>query len=110
MTTRAVQDGNTIQYTAPTGGVTSGQLIELTDMVAVANDAIAAGAVGTLLTEGVFTITKTAHAAGGFTQGDSVYVSSTGLITNVLTSNQLVGKAWAASATSATTVDVKLNR
>ena len=54
-------------------------------------------------------VTKTAHAAGAFTFGDTVYVSSTGLITNVSTSNQKVGIAMAVSATSETTVPVHLN-
>ena len=109
MTTTAKQDGRTMAYTAPTGGVTNGALVEVVDMVGVAYDAITAGEVGTLLTQGVFTITNTAHAAGGFSQGDSVYLSSTGLVTNSSTSNQFVGIAWAASATSATTVDVNIN-
>jgi len=98
-----------MQYTDPTGGVSSGDLVEVVDMVGIAYDDIASGGTGTLLTTGVYTITKTAHAAGGFSQGDSVYVSGAGLITNVSTSNQYVGIAWEASATSALSVPVNIN-
>jgi len=109
MTANAQQSGHTIQVTAPTGGYTAGQLIELVDMVAVVEDTLAAGEVGIAHTTGVFNLTKPAAAASGFTQGDSVYLTSTGAINATPTGDQYVGKAWAAAATGATTVPVNIN-
>ena len=109
MASTLIQNGETISGTTPTGGYTNGQLLELTDMVGIVNDAYAAGSTFVAITEGVWRITKVPAAANVFTQGDSVYVTTGGLITNVSTSNQLVGKAWAAATTTATTVDVKIN-
>jgi len=109
MVASAKQSGHMIQVTAPTGGYTSGELIELVDMVAVVEDTLAAGAVGAAHTTGVFTLTKAAGATTGFTQGDSVYLSGAGAINNTATGDQYVGKAWAAAVTGATSVDVAIN-
>ena len=109
MASTLLQNGETISGTTPTGGYTNGQLIELTDMVAIVNDAYAAGVTFVAITEGVWSITKTPGAANAFTQGDSVYLTGAGAITNVSTSNQLVGKAWAAATTTASSVEVKIN-
>ena len=110
MSTNLIQRGGALDYVAPTGGVAIGALVLLTDLAGVARNAIAAGETGAIETEGVWQITKTAHAAGGFTQGDAVYSSATGLITNAATGNTFVGTAAAASATGATSVNVLLNR
>lgn len=109
MASNLVSDGHTIQVTTPTGGYTSGQLVELVDMVGISFDAYAAGAAATLLVDGVFTLTKAAAADSGFSQGDSVYLTSTGLVNATATGDQYVGKAWAAAATGATSVRCRIN-
>lgn len=109
MASTLIQNGETISGTTPTGGYTNGQLIELTDIVGVVNDAYAAGATFVAIVDGVWRITKVAAADGAFTQGDSVYLTSTGAINNTAAGDQFVGIAWAAATTTATTVDVRIN-
>lgn len=109
MTANAKQSGHMCTVVAPTGGYTAGQLIELVDMVAVVEDTVAAGASVAAHVSGVFTLTKVANAAGGFTLGDSVYRTSTGNLIATATGNQYVGKAWGTAATGDTSVDVNIN-
>lgn len=104
-----LQNGETISGTTPTGGYTKDQLVELVDMVCIINDAYAAGTTFVGITEGVWNITKVAAADGAFTQGDSVYLTTSGVINNTATGDQYVGKAWAAATTTATTVEVRIN-
>ena len=105
----AKQSGHMIQVTAPTAGYSSGQLIELTDIVAIVEDTVAASAVGAAHLTGVFTLTTATGATTVFAQGDSVYVTTAGVITNVSTSNQFVGTAMVAATSGEATVDVNIN-
>ncbi len=100
-------EGASINYTA-TGAVTEGTLIQLTNVVGVALITAVTGATVPLAITGEFTLTKTAHAAGGFTQGDAVYVTSAGVINNTASGDKLVGFATAASATGSLAVTVVL--
>jgi predicted RecA/RadA family phage recombinase len=97
--------GQKINYTA-TGAVTEGTLIQLTNVVGVALITAVTGATVPLGIYGEYNLTKTAHGAGGFTQGDAVYVTSTGLINNTATGDLFVGIASAASVSGSTSVTV----
>ena len=90
-------EGASINYTA-TGDVTEGSLIQFTDVVGVALNTAVTGAVVPVAITGEFTLTKTATAAGGFTQGDAVYVTSAGVINNTASGDKLVGFATAPAA------------
>lgn len=101
-------EGASINYTA-TGAVTQGTLIQFTNVVGVALNTATTGATVPVAIIGEFSLTKTAHAAGGFTQGDAVYVTSSGVINNTSSGDKLVGFATAASVTGSTSVDVVLS-
>jgi len=98
-------EGASINYTA-TGAVTEGTLIQFTNVVGVALNTATTGDTVPCAITGEFTLTKTAAADTGFTQGDAVYVSSTGKINNTATGDLFVGYATAAAVTGATEVDV----
>ena len=100
-------EGASINYTA-TGAVTEGSLIQFTNVVGVALTTAVAGETVPCAITGEFTLTKTANAAGGFTQGDAVYVTGAGVINNTSAGDKLVGFATAASATGSTEVTVVL--
>jgi predicted RecA/RadA family phage recombinase len=100
-------EGSRINYTT-TGNVTEGALIQFTNIVGVALNTATTGATLPCAIEGEFTLTKTAAADTGFTQGDAVYVTSTGKINNTATGDLFVGFASAAAVTGATSVDVIL--
>lgn len=100
-------EGAKINYTA-TGTVTEKSVVQFTDITGVA---LISGVVGDTIPVaicGEFTLAKAAAADSGFSQGDSVYVTSTGAINNTATGDKLVGYASAAAATGATSVDVIL--
>lgn len=100
-------EGSKINYTA-TGAVTQGTLIQLTNLVGVALNTGVTGDTIPLAIDGEFELTKVAAADTGFTQGDAVYVTSTGKINNTATGDKFVGFASAAAVTGATTVNVIL--
>ena len=119
MTTKLVQDGNTVTYTC-TGNVTSGNLYSLlaggingtNGLPVVAAQSGTTGATVTMMAEGVFTLTKVAEANSALTVGQRVYFRTTGganKVTGVATSaDGTAGTAWSAAATGGTTVNVKL--
>lgn len=74
--------------------------VSLTDMVGIVVDDIPAGDTGTLAVQGVFEVTA---ATGAWTQGQNIYMTSSGTFTTASTGNVLAGKAWAAKTTAATT-------
>jgi len=98
-------EGASINYTA-TGAVTEGALIQFTNVVGVALNTATTGDTVPCAITGEFTLTKTAHAAGGFTQGDAVYVTSSGVINNTSSGDKLVGFASEASVTGSTSYTV----
>ena len=101
-------EGASINYTA-TGAVTEGALIQFTNIVGVALNTATTGDIVPCAITGEFTLTKTAHAAGGFTQGDAVYVTSSGVVNNTATGDKQVGFATAASVTGSTSYTVVLH-
>jgi len=100
-------EGASINYTA-TGNVTEGTLVQFTNVVGVALNTVTTGTVVPVAVVGEYSLTKTAAADTGFTQGDAVYVSSTGKINNTATGDKFVGFASAAAVTGATSVTVIL--
>ena len=100
-------EGASINYTT-TGNVTEGALIQFTNIVGVALNTATTGDTLPCAIVGEFELTKVAAADTGFTQGDAVYVSSTGKINNTATGDLLVGYATAAAVTGATAVNVVL--
>lgn len=100
-------EGASINYTA-TGAVTEGTLIQFTNVVGVALNTGTTGDTVPVAITGEFTLTKPAAATAGFTQGDAVYVTSTGAINNTATGDKFVGFATAAAATGGTSLTVVL--
>lgn len=100
-------EGAQITYTA-TGNVTEGTLVQFTNAVGVALNTVTTGSNVPVAIVGEFSLTKTAAADTGFTQGDAVYVTSTGKINNTATGDKFVGFATAAAVTGATAVNVIL--
>ena len=105
-----VQDGNYLTFTAG-ATITSGQLVQVGDLHGVSVTDVAAGATGTLVMEGVFTLPKlTGASADATTFGGPVYFSS-GSVSGSDSSGtrKKVGYALAAAAQAATTVQVRLD-
>ncbi len=102
-----VQKGAVMPWTNGTGAaVSSGDPVAVGDMVGVALGDIADGASGQLAVSEVFTLPKL--AAGAIAQGASVYLSAAGEISTTNTDTP-AGKAFAAAADGATTIQVLLN-
>lgn len=105
------KDGRFIDYT-PGSAVAAGDIVELgTDaaaIIGVAPNAIAAGELGALDTEGLYLFpkdTSTAHAIGAL-----LYWDGTSEVTETATDNPIVGRVVAAAGSSDPTVLVKLGR
>lgn len=112
MTTKLVQDGKTIPYTA-TGNGTVNNLQVVGATLCVIPKSFTTGDAVALLTEGVFTCTKIAEAGSGIAAGALAYYRVTGgvpKITGLATGGTLAGTGWQATtaATGDTTVTIKL--
>lgn len=109
MATNFVKEGETLTYTNATGtAIASGDLVIIGQRVGVALVDIANAASGAVAVEGVFEVDKEASLA--VAQGDLLYCNATsGELDKTATAQTLAGYAAAASATAATTVQVKLN-
>lgn len=101
-----IQEGKSIDYT-PAAAVSAGVVVVQNGLVGVAPSPIAASTLGTLQIEGVFDFDKQASLA--VAAGDLVYWDDVNNVANTTASgNALIGRAVIASATSDTTVRVKL--
>ena len=103
MTTKLVQDGKTIDYTA-TGNGTAGNLQVVGALLCHVPVTFATGDGVSLLTEGVFTATKVAEASSALVQGQVCYYRVTGgvpKITGVSAGGTVAGTAWAATRVAA---------
>lgn len=101
------QEGKVIDYTAA-NGLSVGQVVSLTNLVGVAMNDIASGAVGAVAIEGVFTM----PGASGITAaiGDKLYWDdSNNVLTSTTTGNAIAGIALTAKATAAANVLIKIN-
>lgn len=113
MATNFVQPGESIEWTNGTGAdVVSGQVVRIGTMLGVCAVDIASTAVGTVYTEGVFSVPKL--AATVFAQGDSAMWDASGanFSKEVAAQGDVTGAAiiWKAAGNGATTVWIKLNR
>lgn len=98
-------EGERIQAVAGVGGVTSGSVVFIGNIKAVAITSAAEGDVYTAKTEGVFEVTK---ESGAVTIGQALYVTSTGTLTTTASGNKFVGVAYEAAASNDTTAKLLL--
>jgi len=94
-----------LTVTAPTGGVTAGQLVIIKALVGVASCTAAAGAQVEIATEGVYDLAK--NAPDVFAAGD---VAKVGAGSNIIAVAGTLGVGWVVQAAlaGAATVRVKL--
>ena len=102
-----IQPGRVLTLTAPYAVASgAGALVGL--IFGVAADAVANGATGEFLTEGVVTIAKTSALA--IAVGDILYWDDTNKVVNKTSAgNTKVGVAVSAAANPSATVQIKLN-
>ena len=107
MTTKYVMSGDVIDYPAGSA-VSSGQILLIGNRIGVALTAIAAGAVGAVRVQGVFTVAKLSTDV--VAQGDLLYwdAGNTRLTTTAST-HKLAGYAFKAAGSGVTTVEVNIN-
>tara|TARA_R110000851_G_scaffold191845_1_gene342405 strand:+ start:1515 stop:1838 length:324 start_codon:yes stop_codon:yes gene_type:complete len=91
-----IQPGLVVDYTVPSGGVTSGQLVLASTLVGVALGTAIEDAVVSLGIKGVFQVTKVAGNAWVF--GQAIYHDGTSSATGTVGTNKLVGYAAKAAA------------
>lgn len=101
-------EGRRITVSAPTGGVSSGDLVFMpshgtTALCGVAMTDAAGGADVEVELEGKHDLTKTAGATQSFVPGTIVYATTGGALTVTSSGNARVGRAAAAAATGDTT-------
>ncbi|HBI15023.1 MAG TPA: hypothetical protein DDY20_05845 [Desulfobulbaceae bacterium] len=102
-----IQPGTTMPWINGTAAdVVSGEVVVVGAMVCVALGDIAIGAEGNLATEEVWEVAKEAPLV--IDQGDIVYWDAVNSNIDLTNTNVVAGKAFAAAASAATTVLVKL--
>ncbi len=97
------------------GTITSGQIVEIGDMVGVALGSAASGETVVVKLDGVFELPKVTGSGKTFALGQKVYSKGDGNVTpdadnggSPATAYKLAGYAWTTATTTATTVQVKL--
>jgi predicted RecA/RadA family phage recombinase len=101
------QKGKAIDYTAA-NGLSVGQVVSLTNIVGVAMNDVASGAVGAVALEGIYLM----PAASGITAaiGDKLYWDDTNnVLTTTSTANAVAGINLTTKATAAANVYCKIN-
>ncbi len=107
MTTKFVQPGEVIDYTAG-ANIASGQVVLMGARIGVALKAIANGETGPMQVTGVFNIAKL--STDNMAQGELLYWDNTNSrLTTTASGNTLAGFAAAAAAASTTSVNIKIN-
>lgn len=107
MTTKFVQPGEVIDYTAGTN-IASGQVVLMGARIGVALKAIANGETGPMQVTGVFNIAKL--STDNMAQGALLYWDNTNSrLTTTASGNTLAGFAAAAAAATTTSVNIKIN-
>ena len=102
------QEGTTIDVAASGTDIASGDVVPLTNMVAVAKNNIVDGESGPAAAQGVFVLPKNATQA--MTLGQTVYWSTADTnITTTSAGNVMAGKAWAVAGSADTEVAVAIN-
>lgn len=107
MTTKFVQPGEVIDYTAG-ANIASGQVVLMGVLIGVALKAIANGETGPMQVTGVFNIAKL--STDNMAQGALLYWDNTNSrLTTTASGNTLAGFAAAAAGASTTSVNIKIN-
>lgn len=107
MTTKFVQPGEVIDYTAG-ANIASGQVVLMGARIGVALKAIANGETGPIQVTGVFNIAKL--STDNMAQGALLYWDNTNSrLTTTASGNTLAGFAAAAAAATTTSVNIKIN-
>lgn len=107
MTTKFVQPGEVIDYTA-SANIASGQVVLMGARIGVALKAIANGETGPMQVTGVFNIAKL--STDNMAQGALLYWDNTNSrLTTTASGNTMAGFAAAAAAASTTSVNIKIN-
>lgn len=107
MTTKFVQPGEVIDYTAG-ANIASGQVVLMGARIGVALKSIANGETGPMQVTGVFNIAKL--STDNMAQGALLYWDNTNSrLTTTASSNTLAGFAAAAAGASTTSVNIKIN-
>lgn len=107
MTTKFVQPGEVIDYTAG-ANIASGQVVLMGARIGVALKAIANGETGPMQVTGVFNIAKL--STDNMAQGALLYWDNTNSrLTTTASDNTLAGFAAAAAGASTTSVNIKIN-
>ena len=100
-------DTQTIDY-EPSGDVAAGEVVVLANACYVASRAIAAGALGSLYTTGVFKADY-ATSGGTITDGEKVYFNtSLNKITDATSGTTLIGRSVGGAASDSGTVTFRL--
>ena len=103
-----LQEGNNLDLTAPSGGVTGGLPVKIGSIVAIPVNSAAEGEAFVGQVTGVHTLVKATGAA--WTVGAKIYWDDTAKnCTTTATSNTLIGVATSAAASGDTSGDVRLN-
>lgn len=103
-----VQPGDTLDLTAPSGGVISGQATLFGAIFGVAATDAAQGKKVAVKVEGVFNLPKATGA--GIDEGAKVYwITADKKVTATAGSNTLIGHAVEAAASAATSIAVRLS-
>ena len=107
MTTKFVQPGEVIDYTAG-ANIASGQVVLMGARIGVALKAIANGETGPVQVTGVFNTAKLSTA--NMAQGALLYWDNTNSrLTTTASGNTLAGFAAAAAGATTTSVNIKIN-
>lgn len=107
MTTKFVQPGEVIDYTAG-ANIASGQVVLMGARIGVALKSIANGETGPMQVTGVFNIAKL--STDNMAQGALLYWDNTNSrLTTTASGNTLAGFAAAAAGVSTTSVNIKIN-
>ena len=102
-----IQKGEVIDYLNPGAAITYNAVVNLTTRIAIAAEAIAVGATGSLYTTGVFELPAINNA--GFAVGDTLYWDPVALnLTNVAAGNVPAGWATETKLLAAAIARVKL--
>jgi predicted RecA/RadA family phage recombinase len=105
-TVKLLQGGETVDYT-PSSAVTAGDVVVQGEMVGVAVRDIAANDRGALFKTGNFVCPKATTSGSAITAGATLYWdASSEVVTTTSGSNKEFGKAIAAAAATASTVNV----
>jgi predicted RecA/RadA family phage recombinase len=102
-----IQPGDTLDLTAPAGGIVSGQAHLFGDIFGIASTDAAEGRKVAVKVEGVFKLPKA--SGGGLAEGQKVYwIAADKRATGTASGNTLVGHAVETVAAGATEVAVRL--